>query len=251
MSRNIALKIAYDGTHYFGFQKNNSGISIEEHIEKTLEQIVRHKVVLQAASRTDRGVHAHGQVVNFFLEDDEIKVDKLKKSLNGLLSEDIVVREIQEMPASFHPTLDSVAKEYHYFVYHDEIIPPFERRYSWHIPNRLDLLKMKKAAGKLIGTHDFSSFRNKHNYAKDETTVRTIFSIEIDEIESKKICIKINGDNFLYKMARNITGTLCYIGKGKLNDNVVDFLLTHPNNRMKAGITAPASGLFLHKVFYL
>ncbi len=250
MKKNIVLKISYDGTRYFGFQKTNSGISIEETLEKTIQQIVRHKVTLQAASRTDRGVHAHGQIVNFFIENDSLELEKLKKSINCLLPYDIVVHELYHMSESFHPTLDAIAKEYHYFVCYDEVIPPFERLYSWHNRNFLDLAKMRDASSQLIGTFDFSSFRNNHDDVKDETPIRTLYSIQIDEIGFKKICIKIKGNNFLYKMVRNIVGTLSYIACGKLKCTIIEFLLSNPNNRIHAGITAPASGLFLHKVYY-
>lgn len=246
MNHNIKLHLAYDGSSYLGFQKTKEGPSIEGSLEQVLEKILQHEISLQAASRTDAGVHAEDQVINFFT-DKLLDLPKLLISLNQLLPKDIRVLKLEHANPSFHPTLDSIGKEYHYHVSTEEFLSPFKRHYVWHFPHLLDLELMRKASNLLIGTHDFQAFTNarKPSY---ENTVRTVNSIEILQ-KDKFFAFFIIGENFLYKMVRNIVGTLCYIGCHKLTlDHLPDILSSR--KRAQAGMTAPASGLFLHKIYY-
>jgi tRNA pseudouridine38-40 synthase len=149
-SKNLKLLLSYDGTSYLGWQKTAMGPSIEEELEKALSQILQHPVALQAASRTDAGVHAEGQVVNFFTEK-----EILQKSINGVLPKDISVLKLEEAHEAFHPTIDCRGKEYHYFVCTGNTQLPFHRRFSWHFNFPLEVEKMKKAAALLVGKHDF------------------------------------------------------------------------------------------------
>src|SRR3569832_1557498 len=155
--KNIKLVLAYDGTAYLGWQKTEMGPSIEEELLKVLEQILQHPVKLQAASRTDAGVHAEGQVVNFFTEKN---TDRLLRGCNGLLPEDIRVLKVEEMPDRFHPTLGATGKEYHYSVCLGPTQLPFQRKFSWHFVKPVDVQKMREAAQFLIGRHDFSALTN-------------------------------------------------------------------------------------------
>ena len=241
--RNIKLIIAYEGTHYLGWQKNNAGPSIQEELEKALAQILRHPVELQAASRTDAGVHAEGQVVNFFTEV-EIPFEKLQKSLNGILPTDISVLKIEEAPGAFHPTLDSRGKEYHYSICLGPTQLPFYRNFSWHYTYPVNIEEMKKAAHYLKGKHDFSAFTNE----RQENYVREIFDIVIESFDHR-LKIRVSGNNFLYKMVRNIVGTLIYVGCGKLSAEDIPAILTS-KDRTEAGVTAPALGLVLKEVIY-
>jgi tRNA pseudouridine38-40 synthase len=246
--KNIKLLIAYDGTNYLGWQKTSEGPSIEESLERVLEKIFQHKILLQAASRTDAGVHANGQVVNFF-SDKELNLERLKISLNQLLPSDIAVLECKEEKQSFHPTLDVIQKEYRYFICTGAVQMPSQRFYSWHCPKLNQFSDMCEAAALFIGTKDFSAVCNFRKQQHYETYVREVFGVEIEEFSQKRLMIKIRGKNFLYKMVRNIVGTLAYVGMGKLQLAQISAILSS-HNRIQAGITAPAHGLFLHQVEY-
>lgn len=228
--------IAYDGTPYFGWQKNPSGPSIQEELQKAIERITGESVLPEAASRTDRGVHAEGQVVQFGLAK-ALEIGKLHRGLNAVLPK--TIRIVDLIPCQFHPTLDALGKEYIYRLSTAPVQDPVQRLYAWHVHTPLDLAKMEKESLQLIGTKDFTSFSNEEK--KDP--ICTIESIEL----RGALDIVIRGDRFLYKMVRNIVGALVYVGSGKLL-SLTDILASR--DRKKGGMTAPAHGLHLHQVFY-
>jgi tRNA pseudouridine38-40 synthase len=245
---NIKLIVAYDGTSYLGWQKTKMGPSIEEALEHVLTRILQHPVQLQAASRTDAGVHATAQVVNFFTPS-SVNLSKLEYGLNGLLPKDIAIRHLEEMPEHFHPTLDCKSKEYHYYLNYGKVQLPPKRLYTWHYPEKLSLEAMRNASLFLVGTHDFSAFCNTKENATYSHHIRTVESITLKELPNQTLRFEIKGDHFLYKMVRNIVGTLAYVGCEKILQNDVEKIL-ESHDRTKAGITAPAHGLFLHQVYY-
>jgi tRNA pseudouridine38-40 synthase len=247
--KNIKLELAYDGNAYLGWQKTSAGPSIENTLQLTLEQILEEKVSLQAASRTDAGVHARGQVVNFYTAQSNLDLELLRLNLNKTLPTDIVVLDTAEVPREFHPTLSAKGKEYHYFICNGAIQLPQHRFYSWYCPHLLDLDKMRLAAESLIGKHNFAAFCNAKSYESYSSYEREITDITIDILSEDRLCIKVSGVNFLYKMVRNIVGTLLYVGSGKLSVEAIPAIIKN-QNRTAAGITAPAHGLVLHKVFY-
>ena len=236
--------LSYEGTNYLGWQKTKMGPSIEETLEKALSQVLRHPVKLQAASRTDAGVHATGQVVNFFTPTTD-DLSLLKKSFNGVLPRDISVLSLEEMPPSFHPTLEAQGKEYHYHICLNQVQLPFHRLSSWHFPTPLDIDEMRQAAEHLIGKHDFSAFTSEPL----DDNVREIFNIDISLSVPGRLQITVAGNRFLYKMVRTIVGTLVYTGCNKLKASDISHILLN-KERSQAGLTSPAHGLFLHKVFY-
>ena len=242
--KNIKLTVAYDGTHYLGWQKTIAGPSIEAALEEALSQVLQHPLKLQAASRTDAGVHAEGQVVNFFT-DSPLSLERMKKSFNALLPAEIRIVQIEEMPSAFHPTLDAVGKEYHYEVCLGPVQLPFDARISWHFVKPVNLEEMRKSTKILIGKHNFSALTNE----RQEDTIREIYRIDIEEISLGRIRICVAGNRFLYKMVRNVVGTLLYVGCGMLTLEGVAALLVS-GNRSEAGMTAPAHGLSLKQVFY-
>jgi len=242
--RNLKMTIAYDGTDFLGWQKTKMGSSIEEELEKAASRILRSPAEFQAASRTDAGVHAQAQVVNFF-SDSLIPFSRLQKSLNSLLPLGISVLSIEEAAPQFHPTLHCSGKEYHYSVCFSPSQLPFHRRFSWHFPYPLDIAQMQAAAPFLIGTHDFSAFANE---LKNDN-VRQIDAITIDPLPNDRLVIRILGKSFLYKMARNIAGTLLYVGCGKIKKDDLPSILKSCDRKL-AGVTAPAHGLSLQQVFY-
>ena len=246
---NLKLIIAYDGTKYLGWQKGRTKLTIEEVMQRVVEQIVQHPIMLQAASRTDAGVHAEGQVVNFLTPKRIFDLNKFKLSLNSLLPKDIIVLKVDEMAISFHPTLDCIGKEYRYFICLGPTQLPHRRLYSWHVPYKLNQELIKQAIPMLIGTHDFSAFCKTRKNTHYSTTVREIQLLECLETEPGHLLFRIQGNHFLYRMVRNIVGTLIDIGKGKMRLDTLPHIL-EGGNRSIAGVTAPAHGLFLFKVCY-
>lgn len=247
--RNIRLTIAYDGTNYFGWQKTRMGPSIESALEKALYQILQEPVVVQAASRTDAGVHAKGQVINILLSKAKPSLNQLWMSLNGVLPKDIAVLNVQQAADNFHPTLDCISKEYHYSVCFGTIQLPQLRLYSWHYSHSLDINKMKQAAEYLIGRHDFSAFCNFKKNSQYKHCERDVHTIDIIHSDEHQIRFKIIGNNFLYKMVRNLVGTLVYVGCGKIAVESLPAILAS-KKRPEAGVTAPSQGLCLYQVNY-
>lgn len=227
--------LSYDGTSYFGWQKTKAGPSIQEELEQALCKITGERVIPEAASRTDRGVHAEAQVVQFSLKK-EMPLHRLQRGLNAILPPSIRILRISY--ENFHPTLDALGKEYNYKLDLNPVQDPTQRLYSWHIHYELDFSKIEQAAQCLIGTHDFSAFANEP--PKDPICT-------IESIVFSQSLFKIIGNRFLNKMVRNLVGTLVYIGSDKLQE--MDAILTS-KDRKRAGVTAPAHGLYLHQVFY-
>ncbi len=247
--RNIKAILSYDGRGYLGWQKTRTGPSIEEQLQTTLEAIARQPIVLQAASRTDAGVHAEGQVVNFILKNDKIDLSELFISLNQLLPSDIAVGKLEEAASDFHPTLDARGKEYHYTVSYGPVQFPRHRFYAWHTPYHLNIKSMKEAASFFIGEHDFSSFCNVKKHDSKTNFIRKITDIEIVKLPEKQLRVIICGNRFLYRMARNIAGTLVAAGRGKIAPSKIAGIFAQ-KDRTLAGPAAPAHGLSLFRVFY-
>lgn len=245
--RNFKLIIRYQGTCYTGWQKTGCGSSIEEKVEECLSLLVRHPVSIDAASRTDRGVHAEGQVIRFF-SDTQLECSDILYRMNQLLPKDIAVCSIERVSDDFHPTLDALSKQYSYEICSGSVQLPFARFTSWHFSHPLDLSSMRKAAKSLLGTHDFSTFCNERSLW-DRNPICTLSEIEIIELLDHRIRIVLYADHFLYKMARNLSGFLAYVGCGKIREDAASRILGSCD-RKQAGITAPAHGLTLQKVYY-
>lgn len=243
------LQIAYDGTGYYGWQKTAHGPSVEAAIEKALCQIFQQPIFLQAASRTDRGVHALGQVVDFVAENPCDDLSRLKVSMNQLLPSDIrCLKAVFAPHESFHPTLDVVQKQYRYFISTGSVQLPHNRFTHWHVRHPLNKHLLHEASIMFLGTHDFRGLCNRRADLDEEDTTRTVFSIGIEE-EGEGYCITIDADRFLYKMARNIVGAIVWVALDKLSLSSVDRALA-TRQRALAGITAPAHGLVLTTVSY-
>ncbi len=244
---NLKMIVAYEGRNYLGWQKTREGPSIEESLQRVLEQILQQPIALQAASRTDAGVHALGQVVNCLVQQHP-SLDRLRISLNSLLPDDIRVLTVDLAQEAFHPTLDCKAKEYHYWICMGPVQLPQNRFYSWHVHTALDRDAMERGAKILQGEHDFVAFCNTLKETEYKSTVREIESIALT-FADERLQIAVRGPNFLYRMVRNLVGTLVDVGRGKIPEEALGGLLT-AGDRSKAGITAPAHGLTLFKVCY-
>lgn len=245
---NIKLRIAYEGTHYFGWQKTCAGPTIEQVLQTVLEKILQQPVYLQAASRTDLGVHAEGQIVNFITHQ-MLDLRRIQYSCNRLLPLDIRVLAAEEVPEAFHPTLDNKGKEYHYSICNGPLQLPQNRLYSWHIPQPLDITAMHDAARLLTGELNFKAFCNIRRNILYNSYVRQVREITLLPSGDGRLTISIVGNDFLYKMVRNLVGTLVYVGLQKLTLDQIPTII-RSGLRPAAGITAPAHGLFLKNVFY-
>lgn len=238
--------LAYDGTAYHGFQiQANAPKTVQAYLEKALKTLYGRELRIAGAGRTDAGVHARGQVVAYSAPS-LIPEDRLPAALNGILPEDIVVTGAWQVEEEFNPRRDARGKVYSYTVDNGPFPDVLYHRYAWHLSHPLDLWAMQKGAAILEGTHDFKAFQAAGSKVK--TTVRTLYSLEFTTWR-QFIILQCAGDGFLYKMVRNITGTLVEVGLGRMSPDDVSGVL-QGRCRKQAGITAPARGLCLEKVIY-
>lgn len=246
--RNYKLTIAYDGTHYHGWQIQPNGTSIQEKIQDALKTALRNEVQVIGSGRTDAGVHALGQVAHFKY-DSEIDIYRLLASLNGLLPLDIRIKKIESVPLDFHAQYSALGKIYHYHLHLEQILNPFFRLYSLHVRERINLDLLKKASEHFLGTHDFTSFANEaHSGCAANDPIRTLKRLDIIP-ENGGIRLEFEADGFLYKMVRNIVGTLLEIASGKRSIEEIPFIF-EAKDRRKAGKAAAPHGLFLVEVHY-
>ena len=225
------------------------GTGIQEKVEDALARLFPSKPRLHSSSRTDTGVHALGMVAHFELPQTECRMTakKLALALNAWLPEDVRVLSATRVRADFHARFNSVGKQYRYFVWNGPAMNPLLRQTAWHVPRMLDLGAMHQAARAFIGTHDFQSFATNPGYPR-ESTVRTMSRCDIRK-SGRLVTFILEGDGFLYKMCRGIVGTLVQVGLGKFSPAEVRTTLAKKDRRL-GGMTAPAHGLVLWKVFY-
>ena len=243
--KNIKLTIEYEGTNYAGWQIQKSEKTIQGELKKAIDIATGEKIQLIGSGRTDRKVHALGQVANF-KTNSSIPGEKYKELLKFLLPEDISIIESEEVDIKFHSRFDAIRKRYKYIIYNRKLANAIYRNFSYHVPYELNIDDMREASKYLIGTHDFNAF--KVSKAKTINTIRTVYSIDIEK-KGDIIEFTIEGSSFLHNMVRIIVGTLIYVGRGRISKDEVAKILTD-GSREKAGITAQAQGLFLEKVFY-
>jgi tRNA pseudouridine38-40 synthase len=243
------LVIAYDGTAYQGWQVQKIGTGVQEKIETAFGKIFPGVKRIHSSSRTDTGVHALGMVAHVEIPATEFKmpVGRLALALNALLPEDIRVLTTTRVSEKFHARFDATGKQYRYFVWNHQAMNPLLQKRAWHVPKHLDLKAMRAAAKLFIGQHDFRCFAGTRSYEM-ESNVRTLTRCDLKK-SGPQLTFVIEGDGFLYKMCRGIVGTLIQVGQGKIPlAQVLDILASR--DRRTAGMTAPAHGLVLWKVFY-
>lgn len=252
--KNVLLTITYDGTNFFGWQRQPDQRTVQGELEKALSILCDTEILINGTSRTDAGVHAWGQCANF-KGDFGIPVERIKDALNNFLGsggksivpKDIFVNEVALVADDFHARFNAKGKTYVYRIKNDPDLDIFQRNYCYQVTEPLDLELMREGARFLEGSHDFKSFQTAGGDEK-ETTVRNIKSITIDR-EEEFLNIAVTGDGFLYNMVRIIVGTLVEIGKGKRQVKDIELILK-AKNRQLAGPTAPAQGLYLAKVYF-
>lgn len=243
--RNYKMVISYDGTRYKGWQRlANDDSTIQFTIEEAISQVMGYKVTIDGSGRTDSGVHANGQVANVKISR-KVEEDQFRIELNEKLPEDIQIRSVELVKNGFHSRLSAKGKQYIYAIDTRGKPDVFQRKYTYHFPEQLDIEKMKAGAKLLLGTHDFSAFCDK----KDEKSgIRTIHGINIIE-DRHLIYLEYYGSGFLNHMVRILTGTLLEIGSGQKEVEAIQVALDN-GLRKDAGYTAPSRGLRLEEVYY-
>ena len=247
MSRRYKIVLAYDGTAYSGYQVQDNGVSVQQRLEEVLEYLDRQPVRVFGSSRTDAGVHARGFVAHFDLTK-PIPPQGLLRGMNSRLPDDIRVLKASYAKPDFDARKSAKGKEYRYFVYNADILPPHLAPYWTFCHRPLDVQAMQDAANRFVGRHDFVSFAaNPHRDL--ETTVRNIFSFKVQKT-GPRITFVVQGDGFLYKQVRSMVGFLISVGKGGEKPAAVTELLERAEPRTARVQTAPGKGLFLWKVWY-
>jgi tRNA pseudouridine38-40 synthase len=245
---NYKLLVSYDGTNYSGWQVQPNGISIQHLLQKAILTITKEDVIVVGSGRTDAGVHALGQTANFKCSK-ELDLHSTLRSLNGLIPHDVRIRNIEVVDQDFNARFSAKSKTYHYHLHLGATENPFKRLYSWHLYHKIDIDALKEAAEALVGTFDFTSFSNQSDRGSAGINpVRTIFNIDVVE-EDEGICLAYSANGYLYKMVRNITGTLVEVGSGKRSPPDMQKLLNAKDRRLAAA-AAPPRGLFLMHVDY-
>lgn len=274
--RNLKLTLAYDGTNYVGWQIQSNGRAIQEVLETAISSLTGEQNKLLVAGRTDSGVHALGQVCSF-RTNAPIPCHGFRNALQDILPDDILVREVEEVPIEFHATYSAKSKHYRYVILNSRLPNPFVQRYAYHYHVALDVDVMYAAAQELVGTHDFRCFESK--WPNKATSVRTVIRASVtrqtcwpvfgypEPSESQPylspkmsqapvivpghdfLWIDIAADGFLYNMVRTIAGTLIRCGRGYWKPSDIRRIVNE-QDRTLAGETAPAHGLYLVDVDY-
>lgn len=245
--RNLKLVIAYNGGAYHGWQRQAGGLdTVQERIEQAAAAVVRHPVTVFGAGRTDAGVHAEGQVANFCTSNMNVPLRGLRRAMNSKLPGDIAVRSACEVAEDFHASRSAVGKTYEYRIHVGPCRPVELHKQIYHYWRTLDIEAMRDAGRRLVGEHDFAAL----TAAADdrENTVRTIYRCDV-ALAADLCRISVQGSGFLYKMVRNIVGTLIEIGRGRWGPRQIDQILAG-RDRRDGGPTAPPDGLYLICVHY-
>lgn len=256
--RNIKLTIAYDGTDFSGWQAQPGQSTVQGALADVLEKLTQRRLTIYAAGRTDAGVHATGQVVNFKTQS-ALSVEEFQHAFNSLLPPTIRVNSADEVGPDFHSRWDALAKTYRYRIYRGRVVPPFLWKYVQHDPHELNFDAMSEAARHYIGEHDFTTFAASTGSEEDDRermTVRTIYNFDLQRTVSANFhpsaeewVFVVRGKSFLRYMVRKLVGTLVEVGRGKLVPGDLPELL-ELRDRSKSGPTMPPHGLCLESVEY-
>ena len=243
--RNLKVIMAYRGTAYHGYQKQDNAITVQEVVEKCVSRVLDTPTDIIGCSRTDTGVHANEFCFSLKTER-QIPVRNFIRGVNGYLPSDISILSCEDAADDFHARFSCKGKEYMYLIHNSECRNPFAEDLQYHYRRNMDLDLMRRAAAHIVGTHDFRSFCSA-NTDKTDTT-RTIYSLDIEK-EKDLVKVLVKGDGFLYNMVRIISGTIVDVGLGKIKPEEIPEII-NSKDRSKAGKTAQAHGLYLNKVFY-
>lgn len=237
--------VEYEGTNYFGWQRQKGVITVQEVIEDRLSQILGERVSIFASGRTDAGVHAINQYFHFRTKKD-LPIEAYLFGLNSLLPPDIRIKKVELVDDGFHACFSAKKKTYMYVILNRMMPSALLRNFSWHVPYVLDVEKMNRASSLLVGTNDFAAFRA--SLCSRKNTVRTVYEAYWYKKEDRLIFM-ITANGFLHNMVRIIVGTLVDVGRGKLSEEDFQKILSS-RDRRRAGQTAPPQGLYLYEVYY-
>jgi len=246
MSNNFMLIIEYDGTAYHGWQRQKDLRTIQGEIENALRVLTGDPVTLIGSGRTDAGVHALAQVAHF-KADTRIPPQAFQRGLNSLVGKDIVVKSCEQVDQNFHARYDVISKIYRYRILNRPLPQAIGRQYAWFIPQKLDPVAMRTAAGHILGSHDFKAFEG--SGSPRSSSRRHIFKAELILNHRDYLDFIVEADGFLNFMVRNIIGSLVDVGRGKISAREFKEILMS-KNRALAGATAPPHGLCLMEVKY-
>ena len=243
--RNVRIRVAYDGSQFYGWQRQEGFESVQEAIEHALEDLTGEHLTVYGSGRTDTGVHALGQVANFHV-DSHLSDNRMLYALNAHLPESVTVDALETCPDEFHAQGSAVGKRYLYLVHTAQFRAAFGRTHHHWMPDALDLGAMRRGAAHIVGERDFSALANAGSPRK--SNVRHVRAVRIVP-RHDRLAILVTGNGFLYNMVRTIAGTLLEVGRGRMSEDFLPELLAS-GDRSLAGPTAPAAGLYLVRVFY-
>ncbi len=244
-TRRVKLIVEYDGTNYAGWQRQINAMSVQQRLEEALTRLTKTPVTVTGSSRTDAGVHAMGQTVHFDTASG-VPDEKFSYALNTMLPEDIRVRRSMSAEPDFHARFQAKGKIYRYLIHNGPHASAMWRNFRAHVMYDLDVEKMNREVQAMIGTHDFAPFAASGSIVKD--TVRTIYDARVVR-RGDQVMLLVHGNGFLYNMVRILAGTLISVGTGKLEEGAISRAL-ESLSRLDLGVTAPAHGLTLMRVFY-
>ncbi len=242
---NILLIVAYDGTNYYGWQRQSGFVTVQQRLEEALSALYKKEITVRGSSRTDTGVHCMGQGALYKTEQN-IPAERLPYAVNAFLPDDIVVNKAYIVDDDFHPQYSVIDKTYEYKIQNADFRNPLLYNYTAFTHYKLDIEKMRRACKYFIGEHDFKAFCASGSDAK--TTVRTIYDLSIEKVNDI-ISIRVRGSGFLYNMVRIIAGTLLYVGLGKIMPQEITDII-NSRDRARAGKTLVPNGLTLLEVNY-
>ena len=242
---NFKIILAYNGTAYHGWQRQNNALAVQQVLEEAILALTGQTVTVNGCSRTDAGVHARRFCASFLIES-TITCRGIVFGLNSKLPDDISVLECEKVPLDFHARYMCSGKEYEYIIHNSEIKNPFYKDTAYRSWFPIDEKKLDKAAQNFVGTHDFKSMCSTD--CTKENTVRTIFSFHVRR-EGELVIFTVSGDGFLYNMVRIMVGTLIFINEGKIGETQIPDILAS-KDRTRGGKTVPPQGLYLNEVYY-
>jgi len=240
----VRLSLAYDGTSFRGWARNAGQRTVEGVLSDALTRVLGDAPKLSVAGRTDAGVHARGQVASFVVDHD-VDLERLQRSINGMLAPEVVAEDVRRAPDGFDARFSATAREYRYRMDTGLWPDPFEARFVWHRPGELSVRSMRAAAGPLLGEHDFASFCRR---PQSGGTVRRLERLSIARV-GDRVEISARANAFLHQMVRTLVGTLVAVGDGRLKAGTVYEILV-ARDRSRTPEMAPAHGLTLERVVY-
>jgi len=244
--RNIRLLVAYDGTDFLGWQRQADARTVQGEIERALEKMHKTPVTLTGSGRTDSGVHAAGQVANFYTSIQSIEAERFVPALNGLLPRDVRILDARQVHSDFHARFDARLRTYRYFCITRPTAAPWELRYAWHLRHPPDIQRLNEYARLFRGEMDCSTFAIPSDKSKSRS--RYIAGARFF-IEGERLVFEISANAFLWRMVRSVTGTLLHCEENAVSPAALREIIAAGNHAL-AGPTAPPEGLFLWKIDY-